>query len=230
MIDVLFDSVKSYTDWGLKLENIHITFPEPKLEQIDIPGANGLLDLTEANGPVCYENRTLTLAFSLCSNYTEWHVLASRIARELHGKQKKCILPDEPDYYYLGRFSLETNKDDDVMTDIVITGDVEPYKVERQSSLEPWRWDPFSFRNGVIRNYGNLMISGSGSIHIFGLEKPVVPIIITDADMMVEFEGETYQLFAGTNIEYDIVTHPGDNILTFVGNGAVSIDYRGGML
>jgi len=230
MINVLIDNIRTYDDWKLMLENIHITFPKPKLELVDIPGMNGEVDLTEVNGPVCYGNRTITLTFSLDTDYTQWHSLSSRIAAELHGKQKKCILPDDPNFYYLGRFQLESSKDNDVMTDITITGDVEPYKMEKQSSLEPWKWDPFSFVNGVIRNYGNITVNGTGSINIIGLEKPVVPIIIVDRDMKVTFEGQTYQLKAGTNIEYDIVTSAGDNILSFTGNGEVSIDYRGGML
>lgn len=230
MINVLFDSISTYDDWKLMLESIHITFPEPKLELVDIPGMNGKIDLTEANGPVCYKNRIVTLTFSLDTDYVEWHILSSQIARELHGKQKKCILPDDPNFYYFGRFQLETSKDNDVVTDITITGDVEPFKLERQSSLEPWLWDPFSFVNGVIRNYGNITINGTGSINIVGMDKPVVPIIIVDRDMTVTFEGQIYELKTGTNIEYDIITDEGDNILTFTGNGEVSIDYRGGVL
>lgn len=230
MINVFFDSIRTYDDWKLMLESIHITFPEPKLELVDIPGMNGKIDLTEANGPVCYKNRTVTLTFSLDTDYTKWHILSSQIARELHGKQKKCILPDDPNFYYFGRFQLETSKDNDVITDITITGDVEPFKLERQSSLEPWLWDPFSFVNGVIRNYGNITINDTGSINIIGLDKPVVPIIIVDRDMKVTFEGQTYELKTGTNIEYNIITSEGDNILTFTGSGEVSIDYRGGML
>lgn len=230
MINVLFDSIKTYEDWGLMLENIHISFPEPKLELIDIPGMNGAVDLTEANGPVCYGNRTITLTFSIGTDYILWHDLASRIAKELHGKEKKCILPDDQGFYYLGRFQLETSKDDDVLSDIVISGNVEPFKIERQSSLEPWLWDPFSFTVGVIRNYGNILVNGTGSVNIFGMEKPVVPIIVVNTDMEVAFENQTYELKAGTNVEYDIITKPGDNILTFSGNGMVSIDYRGGIL
>ena len=55
---------KTFTDWGLKLESINISFPEAKTDQVDIPGANGLLDLSGVNGQICYKNRTLTLNFS----------------------------------------------------------------------------------------------------------------------------------------------------------------------
>ena len=85
-VDVLFGDVKSHEDWGLKLETIQLSFPEAKTDQIDIPGANGVIDLTEVNGQVCYKNRTMTLTFSLDDDYAKWHLLSSRIAKELHGK------------------------------------------------------------------------------------------------------------------------------------------------
>ena len=84
--DVQFDDKKSFSDWGLKLERISLSFPGPKLDLVDIPGADGSADLTEVNGPVCYENRTITLTFSLLDDYVQWHLLASEIAAELHGQ------------------------------------------------------------------------------------------------------------------------------------------------
>ena len=108
--DVQMADIKTFTDWGLKLESINISFPEAKTDQVDIPGANGLLDLSEVNGQICYKNRTLTLNFSLFDDYTEWHDLSSKIAKTLHGKVIKCVLPDDPNYYYEGRFSLQTTK------------------------------------------------------------------------------------------------------------------------
>lgn len=97
--DVQIADFKTFTDWGLKLESMSISFPEAKTDQVDIPGANGLLDLSEVNGQICYKNRTLTLNFSLLDDYTEWHDLSSKIAKVLHGKVIKCVLPDDPNYY-----------------------------------------------------------------------------------------------------------------------------------
>lgn len=220
----------SFDDWGLKLEHVSVSFPEPKLDMVDIPGVNGLADLTEINGPVTYNNRSVMLSYSLVTDYAEWHLLASRIAAALHGKKMKCILPDDKNYYYEGRFTLETSKDTEVVTNVIITGNVEPYKMEVQSSLEPWRWDTFSFVDGVIRSYGNVNVNGSDTLIIVGLDKPVVPLIVSSTSMKVEFEGETYDLQAGNNMIYDIVITAGENLLKFTGNGAVSVEYRGGIL
>ena len=109
--DVQMEDIKTFTDWGLKLESINISFPEAKTDLLDIPGANGLLDLSEVNGQICYKNPNADLEFLPCLTiHTEWHDLSSKIAKTLHGKVIKCVLPDDPNYYYEGRFSLQTTK------------------------------------------------------------------------------------------------------------------------
>ena len=229
-VDVLFGDVKSHEDWGLKLETIQLSFPEAKTDQIDIPGANGVIDLTEVNGQVCYKNRTMTLTFSLDDDYAKWHLLSSRIAKELHGKVIKCILPDDPNYYYEGRFSLDSKKTNDVITDIVITGDVHPFKLDVYSSSEEWLWDPFSFEDGIIRSYHDIEISGTTSVSVIGSEMPVVPKFICSTDMDLEFNSSVFHLSAGETTDYDIILSEGENQLIFTGHGTVTIEYRGGIL
>ena len=229
-VDVLFGDVKSHEDWGLKLETIQLSFPEAKTDQIDVPGSNGVIDLTEVNGQVCYKNRTMTLTFSLDDDYTEWHLLSSRIAKELHGKMIKCILPDDPNYYYEGRFSIDSKKTNDVITDIVITGDVHPFKMDVYSSSEEWLWDPFSFEDGIIRSYHDIEISGTTSVSVIGSEMPVVPKFICSTDMDLEFNSSVFHLSAGETTDYDIILSEGENQLIFTGHGTVTIEYRGGIL
>lgn len=229
-VDVLFGNIKSYENWGLKLETIQLSFPEAKTDQIDIPGANGVIDLTEVNGQVCYKNRTMTLTFSLDDDYAKWHLLSSRIAKELHGKMIKCILPDDPNYYYEGRFSLDSKKTNDVITDIVITGDVHPFKLDVYSSSEEWLWDPFSFEDGIIRSYHDIEVSGTTSVSVIGSEMPVVPKFICNAEMDLLFHGTVFHLAVGETMDYDIILSDGENQLMFTGNGTVTIEYRGGIL
>lgn len=229
-VDVLFGDVKSHEDWGLKLETIQLSFPEAKTDQVDIPGSNGVIDLTEVNGRVCYKNRTMTLMFSLDDDYVEWHLLSSRIAKELHGKMIKCILPDDPNYYYEGRFSIDSKKTNDVITDIVITGDVHPFKLDVYSSSEEWLWDPFSFEDGIIRSYHDIEISGTTSVSVIGSEMPVVPKFICSTDMDLEFNSSVFHLSAGETTDYDIILSEGENQLIFTGHGTVTIEYRGGIL
>lgn len=229
-VDVLFGNTKSYEDWGLKLETIRLSFPEAKTDQVDIPGSNGVIDLTEVNGRVCYKNRTMTLTFSLDDDYVEWHLLSSRIAKELHGKMIKCILPDDPNYYYEGRFSIDSKKTNDVITDIVITGDVHPFKMDVYSSSEEWLWDPFSFEDGIIRSYHDIEISGTTPVSVIGSEMPVVPNFVCSTEMELSFKGSVFHLSSGETTDYDIILSDGENQLIFTGHGTVTIEYRGGIL
>lgn len=228
--DVQIGEFKTFTDWGLKLESMSVSFPEAKTGQVDIPGANGLLDLSEVNGQICYKNRTLTLNFSLLDDYTEWHDLSSKIARALHGKVVKCILPDDPNYYYEGRFSLQSTKNSDVLADFVFSGDVQPFKMERYTAAENWLWDLFSFENGIVRGYSEISVSGSLTLEVIGSDMPIVPEITCSAAMNVEIGGQVFELVEGVNKNYDIVLGSGRNMMKFTGNGTVSIDFRGGVL
>ena len=163
-------------------------------------------------------------------DYVEWHDLCSQIARVLHGKAIRCILPDDPNYYYDGRFSLQTSKGNDVDADFVIIGDVYPFKLECYTAAEDWLWDTFSFEHGIIRAYNGISVSGESTVTIIGSDMPVVPEITCSETMNVEFENQTFQLAKGINKNYDVILKEGENIMKFTGNGTVTIDFRGGIL
>lgn len=229
-VNIRIGDKKTYDDWGLRLSGIVISFPEAKTNMIDIPGADGSADLTEALGEIPYKNRQVEFTFDALGTYEAWHGLCTDIADYLHGKRMKVILDTDPYYYYIGRLHLDTSKSDDTLHEIVITGDVDPYKYELQSSLEDWLWDTFSFRTGIIRNYRDMEVNGSLAMKITGRRKPIVPTIISSAAMTVSFGGKDYAIRAGEQKIYRIVIREGVNYLTFTGNGKVSIDYRGGIL
>ena len=65
---------------------------------------------------------------------------------------------------------------------------------------------------------------------IKGRRKIIYPQITASAAMSVKLNNKTYNLNVGENIMYDMPLKEGYNILTFTGNGTVSIDYRGGSL
>ena len=52
------------SSYGLVLSKKTIEAPSPKLETVDIPGADGKLDMTEYFGDVKYNNRKIKLEFS----------------------------------------------------------------------------------------------------------------------------------------------------------------------
>ena len=124
-VGITFYETHSFRDWGLRLKKIAIGIPKAKTEYVSVPGMNGDLDLSEAqNGGVKYEMRTLKFTFGArnCS-YERWSGLLSQIASDLQGISKRIILDTDKGYYYTGRCEIETEKNNDVTAEIVISLD-----------------------------------------------------------------------------------------------------------
>ena len=116
------------------------------------------------------------------------------------------------------------------MNQIVITGTMDAYKYEVADSLGDWLWDDFDFETGIIREYGNLQVTGELNVIIPGRRKHVIPVITASAAMTVSYQSKTYDLAAGINKIYDLALGEEENLLIFTGSGSVSIEYRGGSL
>jgi hypothetical protein len=155
---VTFGTKHTYKDWGLipKSRPV-ISPPTPKTLYVDIPGANGLLDLTQAlSDDVKYENRTIAFEFNVLDARNRWSNIYSDILDYLQGQSMKIILDEDPTYYYMGRVQVNEWKSDKRTSTIVIEANVEPYKLAVVSTVEEWLWDPFNFETDVIKNYLNM--------------------------------------------------------------------------
>lgn len=205
--------------------------PEPKTITQDIPGADGAVDLTESlTGRPLYNNREIKMEFGRGLERNQWPGMYSKVMGLFHGKAVRVIFDDDPDYFYSGRAKVLEYARTQTLGTMVITVDAKPYKEELYGGLDRWKWDSLNFRTGIIRNYRELKVEGRREVRIAGRSKTVVPIIISSTSMKVEWLGVQYDLIAGNNKIYDIAIPEGENILVFIGNGTVSIDYRGGIL
>lgn len=230
--DTIFDGTKRTSEWGLELVGIQDSLPDPKIYKKEVPGGNGAVDITDnmTGNDVKYSERTITLTYDVKCDWLEWSALVSEIAAYLHGQRRKLVLPTDPSYYYIGRFTVSTTKSNPADGELVIVGKVDPYKYELTSSMEPWLWKPFRFKGGIIRNYRNLTVDGTLALTIRGRRKWVIPVIYCTAPMTLTYNGQTYQLETGRNKRNNIALGEGDHQLIFKGQGMVSIDYRGGAL
>lgn len=232
MNGVTFGEMHSYRDFGLLLKSRpEISPPKPKTVYIDVPASDGKLDLTESlTGDVKYHNRTITCTFTILGNREGWANCYSEIQTYLHGQRMKVVMDDDPGYYYLGRVEVNSWKSSKRTAEIVIEADVEPYKYDVYSSIDDWEWDTFDFETGVIRELSNLKVNDSLELLIVGSGKKTIPKFTASAAMTISYLGKTYDLPAGTHKILDLVIGNGDSVMTFTGNGTVSIDYRGGTL
>ena len=222
----------TWDDWHLIPSSRPLFNPPPvKTSYVEIPGGDGILDLTTAmTGKPMYSNRTGSWEFYVENGFKDWTVLYSEIMMYLHGQEFRAVLDDDTAYYYEGRFTVNQWRSDPAQSMIVIDYNVEPYK-QYSASDDNWLWDPFNFETGVIRYYKNLPVKGTLTIVVIGDIMDTVPTITsTVAGMKVTFNGVVYTLQRGANVISSIVVTEGNNPFTFTGTGTVSIDLVGGRL
>ena len=154
-------SRNTWTDWGLiPSTRPSVNMPEVKTNYIEVPGMNGSYDLTDrlTNYPT-YGQRTGSWEFNIAHDYVSqkygvsedhaWHVVYESISNYLHGQGLRCILDDDPWYYYDGRFSVNQYKSDKHFSTITIDYTLEPYKwTVLSTGADDWPWDPFAFTEG----------------------------------------------------------------------------------
>lgn len=225
-----FDGVRTDRDWSLNLLSVRIAPPKAKTKTIDVLGIDGEINLSEIFGDVRYKNREIEYVFSSYCSYEEWPIIVSDISNYLHGRKRKAINGFDRSFYWEGRFEVDSEKEDPALQELTITGNVDPYKYDLDDGSGPWKWDPFSFRTGIIRNYSKRQIDGSGTITIIGRRKQVNPTIITDTEMTVACEGQVISLQPGATVLYELQLGEGRHDLTFTGTGTVTVLYRGGSL
>lgn len=237
----------SFRDYGLyPHEKPVIETPEIQKDEVEIPGRDGYLDLTESlDGMVHYFNRDAEFSFVAIGGRKTWDTIYKRLKNDLHGRIKKIVVDEEPDGYYYGRLTVEEPKYDDKkgIAIFTITGNLDPWKYDFSEDDGEWLWDPFSFVDGVIPNHRTYTFTDDPSttddrtVVLGGSRMPVVPdIYVSSGSLTVTYTvggtSKTVALDVGSNLEKtpDLVLVDGKKTLTFTGNGTMQIKYKAGWL
>lgn len=128
MNTVTFGTYRSYEDLNLILSSKTIGAPAPKVETIDLPGGDGVLDLTEFFDGTKYANRQLSFDFSTMVSPASFMQQFSTVQNLLHGRKMDIFLSDDPEWYYTGRVSVNEWKADRNIGKFTIDCDCEPFK------------------------------------------------------------------------------------------------------
>jgi len=227
---ILIGEKHTERDWGLMWVDLEISPADLMTYTFEVPGKNGIIDITEGMGGVKYRNRTLSFDFVRKDiSISNWHTLYSQIANYCHGKVMSVILDSDRGFYWTGRVTVQDKKQDQIHSSVSITVDADPYKYETLDSTDEWLWSPFNFRISVIRRYENLTVNGTLTTDIIGAAQEVVPVLVCSKAMTLTFEGITYSLVSGENKNYGIVLKNGLNRMNFTcsGSGTISILFRG---
>lgn len=213
MKGITFGNYHSYNNFNLVLNSKEIASPSPKIEKIEIPGADGELDFTEFFGEVKYQNRKLIFNFTLLDTPSNFLTAFSNIQNAIHGKKLHVTLDDDPNFYYVGRCAVDKWKADKNIGKITVEADCEPYK----------------YKNAVTTV--SRSITSSGTISLTNLKKSVVPKISTNAPITIGWTGGSASLSAGNNqIIPELVLREGTTTVTVTGTATLTFSYQEGEL
>lgn len=88
------------------LDGYTLSPPEPKIYTVDIPGGDGVIDLTQSlTGDVTYENRQQEFSFMVV-NPDSFERVKTDVSNFLHGKSFDYQMTMDPGYTYHGRFTV----------------------------------------------------------------------------------------------------------------------------
>lgn len=254
---IIFGSKHSWNDWGLvPSERPSVALPSVNTYTIDIPGANGQLDLSEVLlGFPTYKNRTGTWKFNIAhdqTNYT-WDRLYEAMANYLHGRKRQCILTDDPAYFYDGRYTVEQISSGKNFSTISVKYTLDPFKWMTWTTCGDWLWDPFDFIYGEITksDFANLpVVANDQNFKVWTQSQvgmaPVTPTITVNSSdgtsgmtLLIDNVGtgkgvKTFELQNGVNVNPQImISCPDADSTTRIvvyGEGTISFDFRPGRL
>ena len=98
---VSFGDIHSFYDLNLILSLPDISPAIPKTNFVDLAGADGSLDLSEAHGEVKYQDRTHKFTFTMnpADDLSEaaWEAKKTEVSNRLNGRACRITLDKDPD-------------------------------------------------------------------------------------------------------------------------------------
>lgn len=212
---VIFGSYHSYNDLQLILSQKTIGTPSPKVETVDIPGGDGVLDLTEFFGEVKYNNRTLTFEFSSQVQPEQFMEQFRKVQNALHGKKMQIVLTEDPDWCYIGRISVSEWKADRNIGKLTIDCDCEPFKYKLEKTVV------------------QVVVSNTEIATLTNSRKRAVPEVKIETSSGIQIVYQTtniWDLGSGSYTLPELELTEGANTVTLSGTGTVTFTWQEGSL
>ncbi len=208
---MLFGRYHSYEDFSLILIKKEIGAPAVKEKKIDIPGADGELDLTDFFGEPKYENVKLKFDFETIIPPNGFMALFSLIKNAIHGKKERIIFNGDPSFCYMGRCFVSSFKNEKNIGIISIECD-----------CEPWR---YKTNKTVI----NTAVNGAESVILTNGRKRAVPLVTIETESSLNIvyrDVNVWDLGAGSYTLPELELAEGDNLVTVTGTGNISFEWQ----
>lgn len=179
------------------LDGYTLSPPEPKTYTVDIPGGDGVIDLTSAlTGDVAYSNRSQSFTFMVVDP-DSFERVKTDVSNFLHGKSFDYQMTMDPGYTYHGRFSV-TEYSHAVYAYPGLVGvftvdiDADPYKSKGRMTYK-------------------LNATGGKMFRLESGRKPVHPVIECAQPCKVRWKNVIVQVPAGTYRLNDVLFTQGYN-------------------
>ena len=210
-----FGGIHSHRDLNLIQQKVDVMPAEPKLNLIDVPGADGSVDKSELpGGRLYYNDRTVTWTFALYPGES-WHAKHRQVSNALNGKRCRITLDDDPGYYYTGRVRVMDYNTDRALRQITVEAICSPWMLKQQPTIVT-----------------QALTSGLKAIHLLNEKKPAIPTIEATTPTTIRWKGTTVDIPAGSFSSLDIELQEGDNVLEArsADGGTITITYQEGSL
>lgn len=212
----IFDKFNTWYDWGFILTAKDIPDAEPNENYVELDGADGSIDLSEAlTGHITYKDRTISASFwTNEGTYSDREKLIRDIVRDLHGRKIKIVEPDDSQHYFYGRLKLKKKIN------------IIPYAtLDFEAVCDPWRYcmNETTRRVDVSGNSIDTVITNNGA-------KILTPSITISGDITITYGDTVLSLSDGTYKITGFELQRGVNIISVSGDGYAEFRYREGDL
>ena len=204
--DVYFGDLSALADFGLYRKSAEVGSPAPKTESVDVPGADGVLDLTEYFGGVNYANRALAFEFQV-RDQTGFHEAYRKVKQALHGLTMRVRLSEEPEIYYVGRVTVSAWKTNERIGEIGIDVDAEPFWYESEPTVV------------------ELDVDGELTHEFANASMRVMPVFDLGEAMNIKQGSASWSAAKGEWSNSALRLPRGGGPLTFAGTGHVKVTY-----
>ena len=208
---ILFGNKNTKSDYGFIVAPYIIPMPAVQTSFVDIPGHDGMLDLTEGFGLVRYSNRAIALTLYAVAPYEQ---MVSVFVNDVHGERMKLTFDRDASFFYVGRVSVGGIEKHDGYCTITVNVNAEPYKYKQAETA-------------VTR-------TGSGSVTLTNLRMTVVPEVTASAEATLVYQcggiPTTTVVSAGTHFVPTLLLEAGSKTVQITTTGEVVFAYREGAL
>lgn len=210
---VSFDEIHSYRDLNLILSRVEVSPAAPKTNYVNIPGADGSLDLSEALGEVKFSDRAIKLTFTMNPgdlSEAAWEAKKTQVSNRINGLACKITLDKDPGYYWQGRATVDEYQSAKRLRQFVVSAVVRPYKLKKEVTVV------------------STAISSTGkAVTLKNSRRPVFPTVsCTNDNTKVIFGGSTFIFGKGDHKDLGIRLKDGYNQVTVSGSGTVTFTYQ----